>query len=392
MTARDVYDAVGIELNKAKAPTILLEDFNYFFNKSISQSVNKFYNSYDVSQQTTDDIRVLKSSAELIPEKIRETTGLDLFGAAYEVYLPPDYFHILNAVCKFVPTKNFKCYKSGIPVYFGARRLVADSWPVIITNLYNRPSYKMPYYYLHNVNKLNTNLLSNNSYETEDKIALGTGTDNQLARSMTVEGSKKALYTGIPKGCTAAITLQAEVGGLTGNSITLSFLATTPLSTLISTWNAANTANKVVLLSGDAAQVPTENIVLSGGAATNSISLANSEKEAAYRYGNASSVRMEIRYGKDASIFNLDKIYVDYLKNPQYIVLTEEQIDATLDTSQMMEFPDYIIYEVINNLITLILENTSNPRLQTNIPISQSIAPAEQQIELQQVKEQLRNM
>ena len=45
MTARDVYDAVGIELNKVKAPNILLEDFNYFFNKAIAQAANKFYNT-----------------------------------------------------------------------------------------------------------------------------------------------------------------------------------------------------------------------------------------------------------------------------------------------------------------------------------------------------------
>ena len=40
----------------------------------------------------------------------------------------------------------------------------------------------------------------------------------------------------------------------------------------------------------------------------------------------------------------------------------------------------------------LILENTSNPRLQTNIPIQQSIAPAQNQIQMQQAKEQIRNM
>jgi hypothetical protein len=40
------------------------------------------------------------------------------------------------------------------------------------------------------------------------------------------------------------------------------------------------------------------------------------------RYGNHSPVRMEIRYGKDDSVFLLKKVYVDYLKTPQYIRLT----------------------------------------------------------------------
>ena len=45
MTAREVYEGVLIELNKVDAPTMLLEDFNYLFNKSIYQYVNKKYNT-----------------------------------------------------------------------------------------------------------------------------------------------------------------------------------------------------------------------------------------------------------------------------------------------------------------------------------------------------------
>lgn len=57
-----------------------------------------------------------------------------------------------------------------------------------------------------------------------------------------------------------------------------------------------------------------------------------------------------------------------------------------------MEFPDYVNYEIINILVGLILENTSNPRLNTNIPLAQTIAPAQTQIQMQQAKEQIKNM
>ena len=33
MTARDLYDAALIEINKLEAPSMLLEDYNYFINK-----------------------------------------------------------------------------------------------------------------------------------------------------------------------------------------------------------------------------------------------------------------------------------------------------------------------------------------------------------------------
>jgi len=36
MTAREIFDATLVELNKVNAPSMLLEDFNYFINKAIN--------------------------------------------------------------------------------------------------------------------------------------------------------------------------------------------------------------------------------------------------------------------------------------------------------------------------------------------------------------------
>jgi len=36
MTARQVWEGVLIEMNKTQAPSLLLEDFNYLFNKAIN--------------------------------------------------------------------------------------------------------------------------------------------------------------------------------------------------------------------------------------------------------------------------------------------------------------------------------------------------------------------
>lgn len=40
------------------------------------------------------------------------------------------------------------------------------------------------------------------------------------------------------------------------------------------------------------------------------------ERDAGTRYGNASDVRMEIRYGHDNSVFTLEKVFIDYIKSP----------------------------------------------------------------------------
>ena len=103
MTARQLYEGVLIELNKENAPNILLEDFNYFANKAVNNYVNKRYNIYDVNQQTTDDLRVLKATAKFeITDSNRITDYNDLSlatNATYAVNLPSDYLHMLNCIC-----------------------------------------------------------------------------------------------------------------------------------------------------------------------------------------------------------------------------------------------------------------------------------------------------
>ena len=111
---------------------------------------------------------------------------------------------------------------------------------------------------------------------------------------------------------------------------------------------------------------------------TENVSLV--EKPIGLRVGNPSNVRMEIRYGKDDSVFQLKEVQVDYVKSPQFIRLTQEQIDLTEDTSQIMEFPDYVNQEIINELVHLVMERTNDPRLSNNIQITRTIGePTPQQ-------------
>ena len=103
------------------------------------------------------------------------------------------------------------------------------------------------------------------------------------------------------------------------------------------------------------------------------------------RLANPSIVRLELRYGNDDGVFVPNNIYVDYLKSPMYIRLTQEQINSTLDYSQVLEFPDYVCFEIANIFVRLLMENASDPRLQTNIPINNTIAaPATTQAAQQQ--------
>ena len=83
---------------------------------------------------------------------------------------------------------------------------------------------------------------------------------------------------------------------------------------------------------------------------------------------------MEIRTGYTKGV-SLVAVYIDYLRVPQNILLTQEQLDLVIDTSQILEFPDYVCLEIVNELVKIVMENASDPRLQTHIPVSQSIVP-----------------
>ena len=238
--------------------------------------------------------------------------------ATYYVDLPSDYLHLLNCICIYNVKKTYKCYNAGDTWRAAATRLTADAYSQVLDNFWLKPTYKRPYYYIHNINKNESNPTLPYDPTT------GYGTD------------------------ISGVTTTQEDDNLIGKP--------------------------------DGGLPKTIKI----GEST----ISNVEKTAQARYGNVSKVRLEIRYGTDNSIFTLDtiagkkggKIYIDYIKAPQFIRLTQEQIDYTEDKSQMLEFPDYVCQEIINELVHIIMENISDQRLQTHPVVSQSIAnPAQAQ-------------
>lgn len=91
------------------------------------------------------------------------------------------------------------------------------------------------------------------------------------------------------------------------------------------------------------------------------------------RVANTSSVRIEIRFGDDDTVFTPEYAYIDYIKAPMFINLTYDDITSTMDNTRVLEFPDYVCFEIINEFVKLIMENSSDPRLQTHYAINQTI-------------------
>lgn len=354
MTAKQLYRHCLTEMTKVNAPAIPLHDFNYFINKAVNQYINKRYNIYDINQQTSDDLRVLKATAFLPAVKWDQSgykeTKVDgaadgdskrlaelkagasrYYGATYEVQLPLDYMHMLNCVCVYDVNERWECYDKGDNFMQPATRLTADLWAQIMNNPFLRPDPFQPYYYIHNINQyaeLPTNPMvydgnDNNKLQQVTDIHGTDSTSNYPADVLDVANDPK-------------INTHEDAPGILPRTIQF----------------RANTIANSSLV----------------------------EREAGVRYGNASNVRCEIRYGGDDTLFTLIGVAVDYIKAPQFIRLTQAQVNITRDTSQVLEFPDYVCQEIVNELVMILLENTANPRIQTQPTVSQSIAnPAAQQ-------------
>lgn len=388
MTARQVYEGVLIELNKVQAPNLLLEDFNYFFNKAVDQYVNKRYNIYDINQQTTDDVRVLKSTVTLEVADGNNTkykSGRDvtkkgsLYNSIYEFDLPTDYLHLLNCICEYKVLKPFKCYDANTYVQFAAERLTADSWSTVINNVYTRPTYKRPYYYLHNVNR--DLLTTEQAGEGNPKDYTSHFYHGKSGFSVNQEGEDQCTVKDNWK-------IPTDPYGSDINTIGTTFTDGTGCGEDV----IDDTTHTITDKNGNAYANPKETtggvsrvIDIRNTSGTGSTQVNAVERIGQIRYGNPGNVRIEIRYGKDNSLFQLERVYVDYIKAPQHIRLSQEQLDLTEDTSQMMEFPDYVCQEIINELVHLVMEQSNDGRLPAHVQVTQSIAnPAQQQEQPQQ--------
>ncbi len=236
--------------------------------------------------------------------------------------------------------KSNRCYDKGNYIEFAATRLTADSWSGIINDYYHRPLPERPYYYIHNVNTSTT--IPTNPVEIRyDGLGRSIGLKNcgtdMINKDYEVPPEGESIIKPITK---------ANINDQIPGEVAPSEYPNFPRAIRVDDRYTISTV----------------------------------EKATAQRYGNASKVRCEIRYGRDSSVYQLEKVFIDYIKTPQTIRLTKEQMDLTEDTSQIMEFPDYVCQEIINELVILIMQRDADPRLQTQTIVTQSIAnPAQQQ-------------
>lgn len=386
MTARQVFEATLIELSKIQAPSLKLYEFNYLFNKAINQYINKVYNTYDVNQQTTDDLRVLKATAYLTPTKfgnnsalinttvgdnsVTSTTAGDANGTITEYYESNGVFFekttakstVGNKVTTTVTTKKY----IGVKKILAEAKADSENWETLKAT--NASSYlsqahksiqslhgatyevEMPLDYLHMLNCVCI------YYVAKTKDCWDAGSYIEVPATRLTADSWSHIVTDIYNRPSPMRPYYYIHNVNTSNNLPTNSDTDFSGNYTVTAYNQneGSNFNRTFKLGDEDKSVV--------------------EKPIASRVGNASKVRCEIRYGKDDTLFQLAEVHIDYVKVPQHIRLTQEQIDLTEDTSQIMEFPDYVNQEIINELVHLVMERTSDPRIGTHAQIAQSIA------------------
>jgi len=227
----------------------------------------------------------------------------------------------------------------------------------VLNNHFLKPTYKNPYYYINNVNSVNIYPTSDSQTDVIDSNYIITVTSANVTTGSTV------IITTFD-GVTTTITCTlAETASALGGNIQSIIFGISPIDDQI-----VIDGNNISIITSCVSDISVNGPGLSLSTTPSSTRIIKN------RYGNKSKVRMEIRYGRDDKVFKVNQVYIDYLKAPQFIRLTEDEVYEVEDNSQQLEFPDYVCQEIVNELIKLLMENASDPRLQTHVPITQSIA------------------
>jgi hypothetical protein len=165
MTVKEFFESVLIELHKLEAPSLTLEEYNYFINKAISKYLKKRYNFDNVDQQITDDLHSLRTQVKIVIDPLTPTVGTptsytgniaDMYAAGTVAVTPTDegilfllpdnYWHLNSCIICFQSSADHKCFTQNSLFRKGARRLTEDAEANIQDNYYLKPHYRRPYY------------------------------------------------------------------------------------------------------------------------------------------------------------------------------------------------------------------------------------------------------
>lgn len=385
MTALDLYNATLIELNKVNAPTFTVEQFNYFVNKAIQAYIDQRYSFYAVNQQLTDDLRVLLSVYHAFSlEKLNNDSG-----QVVRHWEQIDEGGLYKTALIYVT--SIEGFNVGTEIQFEG-----FSETFIITELISTPggagnwtSIRISPYLIFGVSGSGIAIPAGAVYED-----IGADPADPQIRMNLLLGAKILFVHKSFK-----ITDSPSGGKLATFTIGLrnyyhALAVRTYWTDLREHVNRDITGCDYTKIKAMSRMYPAKRLTYD--------MLANIESNAylrpMYRQpyyllhnhpfnfgtlnlddtndGFQNSPQVEVHLGTVPKGLTLEMVEFDYLKLPETVALTEEEVYVNdIDTSQLLEWPDYLNSEILKNLVSYFLENTANPRMQSFVHLQQDTPP-----------------
>lgn len=345
MTVREIYEAVLVEINKVNAATFTTEEFNYVINKAILAFTNERYNFYAVNQQLSDDLRVLQKNAVFNYDT--DSAGAPRTDATYnpirgKVYSTGTTANdlLVSSVTDIKVGDVVKFDRNG-PT-FTVSAVTAEAYPYEVS--FSADVSAVPVGSLIYLETPNVSLIEDYS---DVEVADGHISFNLPASDYLHILSCRTSWKGKkPNNQTAYLVyggkrMTYDIQNVIQNNIYMRPAFNRPYYMVQdNTMNAG--IDKITDLSD-------------------------------YRaYHNKPQI--DVFVGKPYSMATLDRITIDYIKNPEIIILQDIDIfTAGKDTSQVLEFPDYLKNEIVKRVSANMLENMRDPRIATQPQLNQEI-------------------
>ena len=341
MTTREIYEAVLVEINKENAQSFSLEEFNYILNKSILSFVNNRYNFYSTNQQLSDDLRVLVKSQIFNVDDV--DIGIDPT-ITVETFNPTtSYVSISGSTSSPITVSSVKDLSVGDRILFGENPIeFTISSGGIATNTITVSPTGEDVTKDSNI-KVVTAPLQVNSDITTTRIvnAVFPSSDYlHLISCRTIWATKKPVDNTVTHIVFPAKRLTYDMLNAIENNTYLNPAPNRPYHQEF------------------------DNISNSG--VTTFPATISEYKE----YQNKPLIKVHI--GKANSFMQLVRVEFDYLKIPEVVVLLDTDIfTADVDTSQVLEFPNGLLNEIVKRCTMYLLEKAGDPRSQTHAMVNQ---------------------
>ena len=136
LTAIQYITNIQRELNKVSASSFHLDDFVYFVNKGTQEYINNAYRLFEVSQQLSDDVSVLK---------VRRLYAITDVTVNSYINSPTDYLHLTGIKVTLVDRSN-NCFLNGEILVKPAKRKTTDMDGFLIDNHFGKANKNRIFY------------------------------------------------------------------------------------------------------------------------------------------------------------------------------------------------------------------------------------------------------